>query len=70
MDARGFACPLPIVMLARALKVHPEVELLADDPAARADLEAFCGSTGSALVNLTQEGPLLRARVRRAAQRL
>jgi TusA-related sulfurtransferase len=53
-------------MLARALKAHPEVELLADDPAARADLDAFCSSTGCALVALAQEGPVLRALVRRA----
>ena len=34
VDARGKACPAPIIELAKALRVHEVVELWADDPAA------------------------------------
>lgn len=46
VDARGKACPMPIIELAKALRAHDEVELWADDPAARVDVEAFSASTG------------------------
>jgi tRNA 2-thiouridine synthesizing protein A len=63
-DARGRACPLPIVDLARALKLHALVELWADDPAARGDLVAFCEATGHQLLQV-EHGVPLRALVRR-----
>ncbi|MEW6431687.1 MAG: sulfurtransferase TusA family protein [Myxococcota bacterium] len=46
VDARGKACPAPIIELAKALQAHARVELWADDPAARADLDAFAAGTG------------------------
>lgn len=63
VDARGKACPLPIVELAIALRTHALVELWADDPAAVSDLRAFAAATGHALVQLDQ--PPLRAVIRR-----
>ena len=65
VDGRGKACPLPIIELAKALRAHREVELWADDPAARADLDAFCAATGHALVASDDAAGLLRAVVRR-----
>ncbi|MBS1149564.1 MAG: Sulfurtransferase TusA [Myxococcaceae bacterium] len=59
VDARGRPCPWPIIELAKALKLHPEVELWADDPAARADLESFCAATGARAGPVQTEGPLL-----------
>ncbi len=64
VDARGKACPAPIIELARALKSHPEVELWADDPAAWGDLHAFCDATGHVLLTPLTKGRLLRALVR------
>lgn len=64
-DCRGQACPLPIIALARVLRDAPEAELWADDPAARADLDAFCAATGHELVAADAAGGLLRAVVRR-----
>ncbi|MFT3709339.1 MAG: sulfurtransferase TusA family protein [Archangium sp.] len=49
VDARGKACPVPIIELAKALRAHPMVELWADDPAARGDLNAFLEATGHRL---------------------
>ena len=45
VDARGLLCPLPVLRLARALRRAPAgtvAVLLATDPAAVADVEAFC----------------------------
>ncbi len=64
VDARGKACPAPIIELARALRSFPEVELWADDPAAGGDLEAFAQATGHLLVSSSAEGRLLRAVIR------
>jgi TusA-related sulfurtransferase len=49
VDARGKACPMPIIELAKALRQHAQVELWADDPAARGDLNAFLDATGHRL---------------------
>ena len=65
VDARGRPCPWPIIELAKALKLHPQVELWADDPAARADLESFCAATGATLRELAATGPTLQAVVAR-----
>ncbi len=65
IDERGKPCPLPIIALARALKAHGEVELVADDPAVRADLLSYCEATGSTLVSLTAQGAVITARIRR-----
>jgi TusA-related sulfurtransferase len=64
VDARGKACPLPIIELARALKNAPLVELWADDPAARGDLEAFAQATGHRVLQQA-DGPPFRAVVQR-----
>jgi tRNA 2-thiouridine synthesizing protein A len=45
VDALGYACPAPIIMIARAAsKLSPGtlVELLSDDPAAQFDVPAWC----------------------------
>jgi len=54
LDSRGRRCPLPILDLARALpgiEVGTELSVLADDPAAAADLAAWCRMTGQLLVS-------------------
>ena len=57
VDARGLRCPLPVIRLARAAKDLPAgavVELWATDPAARADVPAWCRMRGHALVATTE----------------
>jgi TusA-related sulfurtransferase len=49
VDARGLRCPLPVIRLAeRALAAGPGVviEVWASDPAARADIPAWCRLRG------------------------
>ena len=45
IDALGKKCPIPIIMLAeriREVAIGQTIEVLADDPAARSDLPAWC----------------------------
>jgi len=45
LDALGKKCPIPIIMLAdkiREIQVGQLIEVLADDPAAKTDLPAWC----------------------------
>jgi tRNA 2-thiouridine synthesizing protein A len=57
LDCRGRRCPLPVIELARTL---PEVEIgdvlrvLADDPAAAADIPAWCRMRGQDFVGAAE----------------
>lgn len=46
LNCLGMRCPLPIINLARAIKVDAEIILLSDDPATLADLSAWSRMTG------------------------
>lgn len=52
LDARGLACPLPVLKARKAMRgVAPGglLEVLATDPGAAADFRAFCEVTGHRL---------------------
>ncbi len=69
VDARGKSCPLPIVMLAKAIRAADageQVAVLADDRAFPQDLEAWCRKTGNELVSVSSETGYFEAKVRRA----
>ena len=49
LDTRGALCPIPIIELAKRIKdveVGAVVVVLSDDPAARADVPAWCRMRG------------------------
>lgn len=49
LDCRGMPCPRPIIELAKAIvgvEVGGTIELVADDPAARVDVQAWCRMRG------------------------
>jgi cysteine desulfurase len=57
VDARGLRCPLPVIRLAQAAQGRPAgsiLELWATDPAARADVPAWCRMRGHELVQVTR----------------
>ncbi len=59
LDVKGLNCPLPILKAKKALKDVPAgetLEILATDPGAIADFEAFCRQTGNELVESDTEG--------------
>jgi TusA-related sulfurtransferase len=68
IDCIGVPCPYPIVELARAVRSCPsgsEVVVLADDPAAKTDVEAWCRLKGHTFVGREEDarGPAFRVRV-------
>jgi tRNA 2-thiouridine synthesizing protein A len=61
IDARGLACPMPLVKLRQALMVVRSGErvcLLATDPAAPSDVSAFCEASAHRLVEQEETGGL------------
>lgn len=59
LDAKGLNCPLPILRAKKTLKeMGPGqvLEILATDPGSVADFEAFCRTTGSTMLESTQDG--------------
>ena len=57
IDARGRACPEPVVMTQSAVKQHPEgVSVLVDDICAVENIARFAKSAGFS-VRKSQEGP-------------
>lgn len=58
VDARGLLCPMPVVMVRKAVKAeNPQaLEVLVDDPCAVENVTRFAGSCGYQ-VAVTQEGP-------------
>lgn len=69
LDTKGLNCPLPILKTKKSMKDVPvggTIEVLATDPAADADFQAFCRSTGHELVESGQDGEIFRFLIRRA----
>ncbi|MBL7500674.1 sulfurtransferase TusA family protein [Frankia sp. CNm7] len=63
IDALGRRCPLPIIDLARRIGDVPvggTIELLADDPAAAADVAAWCRLRGQELLGSAGHAHLVR----------
>jgi tRNA 2-thiouridine synthesizing protein A len=59
LDAKGLNCPLPILKAKKALKSVPTggiLQVLATDPGAVADFEAFCRTTGNELIESNADG--------------
>mgnify|MGYP003449593352 FL=1 len=70
LDAKGLNCPLPILKAKKALKEVPAggtLEILATDPGAVADFQAFARSTGNELLEHSQEGGVYRFLLRKSA---
>ena len=69
VDARGRACPGPIVALATALKSAESgdlLELLATDRGSLSDVPAWAKISGNELVEQSEEGETFRYLVRKA----
>jgi len=67
VDSRGSFCPGPITDLFRAYrqsKVGDVIELLATDPAARPDVEAWARKSGNEVLSIVPDKDFLRIKVR------
>jgi tRNA 2-thiouridine synthesizing protein A len=70
LDAKGLNCPLPILKAKKAInEVAPggTLEILATDPGAVADFQAFCRQTGHELVEHSVADGVYRFLIKRAA---
>jgi tRNA 2-thiouridine synthesizing protein A len=57
IDALGKKCPIPIIMLAERIREVPigqAIEVLADDPAAKTDLPAWCALKSQEFVRASE----------------
>jgi tRNA 2-thiouridine synthesizing protein A len=62
LDAKGLRCPLPVLKARKAMKDLPAgatLRVLATDPGAIKDFEAFCKITGYRLLSASQAGGVL-----------
>lgn len=68
LDCLGLFCPVPILRVRQALeplRVGQTLEVLADDPAAEADLARWAARTGHALLAVDKHGAVFRFLVRK-----
>ena len=69
LDAKGLSCPLPVLRARKIFKDVPPgglLQVLATDPGATRDFEAFCKATGSTLVETSEAGGVLTFLIRKA----
>lgn len=71
LDARGLNCPLPVlktkVQLAR-MQPGRVLQVLATDPHAMIDFEAYCARTGHELLRVSEAGGVIELHIRRARE--
>ncbi|MFB1098482.1 sulfurtransferase TusA family protein [Terribacillus sp. JSM ZJ617] len=69
LDAKGLACPMPIVKTKKAMKeVMPGqvIEILATDKGSLADIQAWAKSSGHQYLGSTEEGEVLKHYLRKS----
>jgi tRNA 2-thiouridine synthesizing protein A len=60
IDAMGRKCPIPIIMLAeriREVQIGEIIAVLADDPAAKTDVPAWCGMKSQEFLEMSEVPP-------------
>ncbi len=70
LDVKGLACPMPVLRAKKALKAiaaGEELEVLATDPGSVKDFDAFCATTGHALVTADESDGVYRFVIRKKA---
>ncbi|MFE8700194.1 sulfurtransferase TusA family protein [Cytobacillus sp. FJAT-54145] len=70
LDAKGLACPMPIVKTKKAmtsLEAGQVLEVLATDKGSRADLKAWAESTGHQYLGTIEEGDVLKHFLRKSS---
>ena len=68
VDARGKSCPLPIVLVAQAVRAAAAgdaVVIQADDRAFPEDVRAWCTKTGNPLLSLEAKSGFFEARIKK-----
>lgn len=68
LDTKGLNCPLPILKTKKSIRDVPvggTIEILATDPAADADFQAFCRTTGHEMIESGRTDDVFRFVIRR-----
>lgn len=63
LDATGMKCPIPVLKarkIVRSLPAGSTLEILATDPGAVPDFEAFCTTGGHELLEHSRDGEVFR----------
>ncbi|MCS0542760.1 sulfurtransferase TusA family protein, partial [Aeromonas veronii] len=71
LDAKGLACPMPIVKTKKAmnnLEGGQVLEVQATDKGSKADLKAWAESTGHQYLGTLEEGEVLKHYIRKASE--
>ena len=69
LDCTGMKCPRPVVEMAkrmRRMETGQVVELLSDDPVAKADVPSWCDTTGNHLLGREDVAEVFHFYVRKA----
>ncbi|MEE9139776.1 MAG: sulfurtransferase TusA family protein [Alphaproteobacteria bacterium] len=69
LDTKGLRCPMPVLKARRAMKDVPAggvLTVLATDPGAVKDFDAFCEATGFELLGWEEEDGVFTFRIRKA----
>lgn len=70
LDAKGLACPMPIVKTKKVmngLEAGQVLEVLATDKGSKADLKAWAGSTGHQYLGTLEEGEVFKHYLRKSS---
>jgi len=70
LDVRGLNCPLPVLHARKAmngLAVGAVLEVLATDPSAAKDFDAYCRKTNSDLLSQREEDGVFTFEIRKGA---
>ncbi len=70
IDMTGYFCPEPVIRISEAIsdiEVGEVLELLADDPSSKPDIQSWTKRTGHELVSVEEDGGVFRFLVRRTA---
>ncbi|MGL4395207.1 MAG: sulfurtransferase TusA family protein [Hyphomicrobium sp.] len=70
LDLSGLSCPIPILKAKKALSQMAAggmLEVIATDPAAPRDFDAFCRATGNIMVETSETAGAYRFVIRRSA---
>ncbi len=70
LDTKGLQCPMPILKAKKAIMDVPKggtLEVLATDPGAVADFQAFCRTTKNTLVEHSEDAGVFRFLIKHTA---
>jgi TusA-related sulfurtransferase len=68
LDCYGLLCPVPIVQTAKAvkaLKLGEVLEVVSTDKGIKADMPAWCRTTGQEFLGLEDEGDVIKVYIRK-----